>query len=324
MDDNPLAAWLRDGPTSAADPAQATADHGPGGRPEIDDPDANRWRRLRRLLLFAAVPWIVVPLVLLAGRGGPVTPPALAPPAPRQAPLPTAAASPAGAGATSPIDAAGADAVADAVAAADTVDRADVAAAAAATLAVRAAVTDGRSRYVDTVAVESVTALETVRLVTVRAMVLHGRGGVWRGQRPARYAVPVDVDARDPGAAAALADPWPLRTPDGHEAARAWVPAPERVTPAQREAVRTALQEAGFRRVGALRLGGVRIGSTAPLHGLQAARVTARGPGEAAVRRHEVWLAGAPPAVLGTPPDGSAGYGGDAATADPSGGAQEP
>ncbi len=161
---------------------------------------------------------------------------------------------------------------------------------AAATTAVRAGtrLVAGDQRYVDAVAVERVRWTGTVAVVTVRAVVLTGRGDAWTTARPQRLAVPVQRTA-DGYVAVARAWPLPVPTP----ARSRWRPVRD---PALAAAVTDSLTEAGWSGVGLPRLE-----RSVGVPGALRVRVRARSPGGDGLTTSEVWLTDeSRPRVLGT------------------------
>jgi hypothetical protein len=250
------------------------------------DDERNRGGRRRwTLWVLAALPWVVLAGLALAGKARPAEPPAgpvVAPP--RLAPPATASPAPTVA---QPASAAPATAA---------LAPADPAVAAIAAIAVQTVITgtdpaSGRDRYVDLAVAEGVTWLGDVALVRVAAVVFEGGQGYWDAPRLAAYAVPMRVAS---GAPAPVSPPWAL--PDPPKTALSptgFVPIddPELVSSAGR-----ALEAAGY--------AGVVVSTVARdpvLPGILQAEVTATAPGEAAARGHTVWLRDDPaPALLGT------------------------
>lgn len=264
MDDNPLAAWLRgEGEDDAAAQPPARPEQGPAPwLAESGADDGGRRRRLWWLLPLAAIPWLAMVTIALAGGVGGH------PSETRDA----AATVTGGVPQAAPGDVYGEDALR-----------------AAAAVAVRTSVTDGRRRYVDTVAPESLRWVGSVAVVTVRAVVLRGRDGRWLAARPARFAVPLRGGADGPRV---LATPWPLPPPSPGVAAGDFrrVDDEELAT-----AAAAALGRAGYDG-----LDGLRLGRDPALAAVLQATVRARAPGEPTPRRHELWLADEPvPRLLG-------------------------
>ena len=297
MTDDPLGAWLRE--TSDADARAPQARPAPAADGRVPQPDGRSTeasgdrvaalfaddrlptapnRRRRLLWLLAALPWLVVAVLLLA-RGG-------------QAPTQ-------GAVGSQPLHEAGSHSTSEAgdshPAEILTASLHDDRLLAAAAVAVRtgATATDGLARrYVDTVAAESVIHHGDIAIVTVRAVVLDGTADRWLRARPARFAVP--VGAAD-GEVVALAEPWVLAPPTARPAAPAWRPLADR---SLAPAVVVTLRKAGYRTIGLARLS-VRH----DLVGIVRSSVRARAPGERTVRRHTLWLSDdSPPQLLGASP----------------------
>jgi hypothetical protein len=258
---HPLAAWL------AATQGETT------GAPAPDEAstDSTRSARPTRLLIAAAVPWVIVVGVGWAAltRTPPASPVAAV--AASTAPTPTAPASTSG----GPADAGVSPVL-------------DQRLAAAAVLTVRLAAPDGQ--YIDTAVAEQAHSVAGATVVTVATAVLDRVGAQWTGPRHVRFAVPFAVDQSEP---VALSAPWVLPSTDP---ARATPPAKPVDDAALAAAAVDALGAAGYRGIAAPQLR-----RHPALPDIVAVHVSARAPGERTARDHEIWLDSAASRVLGGP-----------------------
>jgi hypothetical protein len=257
---HPLAAWLAatEGDTPAAPP------------PDEPAPETSRGARPTRLLIVAAVPWVIVVAVGWAALSK--TPPA----------HPTA---PVVADATSAPPVATNDSPAPVATAGHELDHQ---LAAAAVLTVRLAAPD--DQYVDTAVAEQAHSVAGATVVTVATAVLDRAGGQWTGPRHVRFAVAFAADQAEP---VALSAPWVLPSTGP---ARAEPPAKPVDDDALADAAVGALGAAGYREIAAPQLR-----RHPALPDILAAHVSARAPGERTVRDHEIWLDSAASRVLGGP-----------------------
>ncbi len=293
MDHNPLAGWLDGGEGAAPSlpPREQKQPESPELQPEspgLRGRDARGLRRPRRLrlLLLAAVPWVLVLALVARSPSARTQPdvgaatPAHHPANPSQSPrTPVAAQTPDPTPATRavpPVPTAASEG-------------------AQAALAVRNALTlpageHGAASYVDFAIPEAWERVGPHTVVTVRAVVLHGDAEGWRSTRVSRYAVPL-LDAEEGPTVAGA--PWPVAVDDVRRRALPWTDAD-----ADHGAVVAALKEAGFSEISAVLLderGGV--------PGLLRARFSAAGATEPSRRRHVVWLSTEPAIrVLGYDP----------------------
>lgn len=299
MDEDPLAGWLAEDDTGPDSAGQiGPAERVPQGR-----------SRLRRMLLFAAAPWVIVALLALGARvlasdepaaspTGPTEPDSagsvgssaglsatVAPGEPLPQPSAPAGPSPEPERAPSPDRSEGAGVPTAPVGARDSFPAS--AEAAAATLAVRAARTttartaEGPLTYVDHAVAESaVTLADGTRLVAVLAVVLDGDGRRWRATRTVRYAVPLRPSADGPvlaGAVYAL----PFVEPVGRAESGRWVALAD---PGKRRSAAAVLRAAGYRIDSGLRL------HRRPDTPLLRARFRGVGPNEVHASAQGVWL----------------------------------
>ena len=254
---DPLAAWLAatqggaDALPGPPDPAASPPHRGEGARAP------------RRLLLAAALPWLVV-LALGAVAVNRSAPASSAPPV---QPVPSLSAAPAAGQASSAVDRQ---------------------LAAAAVLTLRLAMPD--DQYLDTAVAEQIDTVEGAAVVTVAAAVLDRAQGQWSGPRHVRFAIPFSVGQSEP---VALAAPWVLPATDR---ARAEPQATLVDDPSLAEAAVRTLRAAGYRDLAAPQL---RRHTALP--DILAVHVTARAPGEGAARDHEIWLDAAASRLLGGP-----------------------
>lgn len=322
MDDE-LARWMdgADDDGGRGDPTDGSGD--PGGRVAADGPavlatlradwaqedearadgSRQRRRRLRRLLLLAGVPWVVVVLAAVAGRNAVGTeaaqgaatqadhteaPPApdpgpsraAAPPAPSRSPSAVTGPLPRDASTSAPANAA-AERNPSTDGATTRPASAAPTAAAAAVVAVRSSIDapEGRRRHVDLAVPEVVELLGDVAVVRVAAVVLEGPvDGRLETAAPLRFAVPLRVHD---GVAEVLAAPWTLPFPVVTGSSSAF----EHTAPDDPERVRAALEAAGYA-VDAVRT----TGEDAALAGVIAVGFSGVAPGEGAARDHVVWL----------------------------------
>lgn len=302
--DNPLGVWLRQqeqqlsGPPRGswgAEPADtAAADStepiGPvdgaaaGPRPEPWDlepevePRADRPRP--RLLMLAAVPWVLAVLLaigLFAGGDEQATTAPVEPAAPSAPPTPDPAPTPA-----------------------QVLDpprpSTDPAFGEVAALAVRSALSGPiaggapRARFVEDAVATGAERVGDVVFVTVSALVLEGGPNGWDTARVRRYAIPVSTGSGGP---AAVGAPWPIA-----DQPPAPPSSPSHVTdPAVVEAVHSALTRAGYSE-----LQGVAVTRDPVLTGVLLAHVEATGPAQTGAGAWDVWLRDGPePSVLGDP-----------------------
>lgn len=314
MGEDPLATWL-EGQQSSPDPggfepAWWAQDRDDGGQRSWEEDDRSRLRRRWGLVALAIVPWIAVAVVALANSGSsrsqqevmvPVASappgPAALPPDPPQSTTARSTAQPAsqdvpGREPTASPSRLTSSALAGLAAPAGL----ELALAAPAALTVQHALTSideatGAQRYVDLALPERVTWVGDVAIVQVAALVLEGEGGHWEETRPARYAVPLQVNG---DVVRVLGAPWAI-------------PAPPQITPGESSFVAfndPALAEAVGRGLDETGYAGVKVrslGRDPQLPGVLRAEVTAIGPGERQSRAHTVWLRDHPtPTVLGT------------------------
>lgn len=256
----------------------------------FDEPDPPG--RARRLLVLAAIPWLVVAVLTVRTFSGPGT--STAAPGTPVGPTPTDAE-------------AGPDAAADATptpapsgtpgpgpvalrygarAAPGPADAASVATIVARTwlgaigpepeLDVGAA--DGPPVYVDHLAVEAVDIpTPDAAVVTVMAVVLEAHEGSYTSARIVRIGVPIALDGTG---AHPAGEPWWLATPDLAPRPVTWTPVDD---PDALASAGAALETAGYGEVSVLEL------ATSPTWPLRAT-VTAVAPGTDAAGEHVVWL----------------------------------
>lgn len=262
----------------------------------FDEPDPPG--RSRRLLALAAIPWLVVAVLMVRTFGGTGTPNATPGTTPGPTPTgqtPTAAGSgPVPAAtlptpATTPSSGAGQEPVAlrfGARAAPGPADAASVATVVARTwlgaigpepeLDVGAA--DGPPVYVDHLAVEAVDIpTPDTAVVTVVAVVMEADQGSYTSARVVRVGVPIALD--EVGAHPA-GEPWWLPAPDLAPRPVSWTPVDDPDALARAGA---ALGAAGYGEVSVLEL------ATSPTWPLRAT-VTAVAPGAEVAHEHVIWL----------------------------------
>lgn len=302
MADNPLAAWLlqqgpsphgpgEDAPAAATPSGNAlTAAPAPGSSGEQDPPPWDLGPEPatpfpRRLLLLAALPWMVV-VVLAVALWLPM-PGTSAPPG-DGSDASTGPVATGHGGERSP-----ASATTEAAAIDDNAMLLQVAA-----LMVRAELhgpaeaggdAPAEVRYADQAVGIGIERLGDVAVVTVTALVLEGDDRGWDRSRTARYAIAL---RSGPSGVDPLGGPWALPTPDAP-------PEPEPVDDeSSPDRVLAALEAAGYRQISDLRLS-----RPAGLDGVLVAAARAVAPGEDAPDAQQVWIRDGPEAaVLGHRP----------------------
>ena len=150
-----------------------------------------------------------------------------------------------------------------------------------AALAVREAATTGSATaspsYVDLALPESAVSLGDITVVRVLALVLSGDDGRWSAQRLQRYAVPMRLVG---GEGVVVDRPWALAEPSPGRDGPGW-----ETKDTDTEPFATALADAGYSEVE-----GLSIAQAEGLPDIVRADFRATAPGDVSARRHAVWL----------------------------------